>query len=64
MVNKHALLKKRVIKQRQIPYMNSTLRRQNPAAYHVGAFYLTGNKRKTYDDVVNYTWETCNLMKK
>ena len=28
-VNKHAPLKKRVIKQRQIPYMNSTLRKQN-----------------------------------
>ena len=28
-VNKHAPLKKRVIKQKQIPYMNSTLRKQN-----------------------------------
>ena len=28
-VNKHVPLKKRVIKQKRIPYMNSTLRKQN-----------------------------------
>ena len=53
-VNKHAPLKKRVIKQRQIPYMNSTLRKQNNVRDRFKRIWLKNKSMKKREAYVRH----------
>ena len=62
-VNKHAPLKKRVIKQRQIPYMNTTLRRQNNVRDRFKRIWLKNKSMKNREAYVRHRNLSTKLRK-
>ena len=62
-VNKHAPLKKRVIKQRQIPYMNSTLRKQNNVRDRFKRIWLKNKSMKNREAYVRHRNLSTKLRK-
>ena len=62
-VNKHAPLKKRVIKQRQIPYMNSMLRKQNNVRDRFKRIWLKNKSMKNREAYVRHRNLSTKLRK-
>ena len=62
-VNKHAPLKRRVIKQRQIPYLNSTLRKQNNVRDRFKRIWLKNKSMKNREASVMHRNLSTKLRK-
>ena len=62
-VNKHPPLEKRVIKQRQIPYMNSTLRKQNNVRDRFKRIWLKTKSMKNREAYVRHRNLSTKLRK-
>ena len=62
-VNKHAPLKKRVLKQKQIPYMNSVLRKQNNVRNRFKRIWLKNKSKKNRETSVMYRNLSTKLRK-
>ena len=62
-VNKHAPLKKRIIKQKQITYMNSTLRKQNNVRDRFKRIWLKNKSMKNREAYVMHRHLSTKLIK-